>query len=88
MGNELQNAAERYLSGAEGKVLSEKRGEIQRIAASGDGEKVRAMLEKGGFEKAVRDGDAESVKKAVTDVLNTDAGARLVDKLREIMGQK
>ncbi len=87
MGNELKDAAEKFLSGSDGRRISEKRGDLERIASSRDGEAVRGMLERGGFERAVERGDTEAVKSAVSEVLKTEAGARLIEQLRGIMGK-
>ncbi len=88
MDNELQKTADRFLSGDDGKKIAEKRGDIERLASSPDGERVRAALKKGGFEDAVRRGDTNAVKSAVENILKTDSGARLVESLRSLMGKK
>ena len=57
-------------------------------SSSADGESVRSMLEKGGFEDALRRGDAGALKNAVADIMKTDSGARLVRQLQALMGNK
>lgn len=87
MDNELQKAADKFLSGQDGKKLAGKRGDIERLAASPDGERVRSALNNSGFDDAVRRGDAAAVTTAVENVLKTDSGARLMASLRAMMGK-
>lgn len=88
MQSDLKNAADKFLAGEDGKRLVQKKDDLQRLASSADGEKVRSMLEKGGFEDAVRRGDAGAVKDAVSDIMRTDSGARLMRELQALMGKK
>lgn len=88
MQSDLKNAADKFLAGEDGKRLTQKKGEIERLAASADGETVRSMLEKGGFEDAVRRGDTGAVRDAVNGILKTESGARLVSQLRSLMGRQ
>lgn len=85
MENELESAARRFLDGEEGRRISNKKDDIQRIASSKDGETVKNMLEKSGFEDAFRRGDTKALRDAVAGVINTDSGARLVASLKEMM---
>ena len=87
MENELQKAAEKFLSGADGKKIAGKKGEIERLAASRDGERVKAQLQNRGFEEAVKSGDTEAMKNAISSVLKTEEGARLMRQLQNMMGQ-
>ena len=88
MQSDIKNAADKFLAGEDGKRLTEKRADIERLASSADGESVRSMLEKGGFEDALRRGDAGALKNAVADIMKTDSGARLVRQLQALMGNK
>lgn len=88
MENDLQSTAEKFLSGEEGKRIAGKRGEIERIASSADGQRVRAELERSGFEDAVRRGDTKALKSAMEKALKTDSGAKLLENLRRMMDKK
>lgn len=88
MENDLTKQAEKFLSGEEGRRVAGKKAEIERIAASRDGERVRAMLQKSGFEDAVRRGDTEALKGALSGVMKTESGRQLMSQLQELMGKK
>lgn len=88
MQSDLKNAADKFLAGEDGKQLSRKKEDLQRLASSPDGNEVRSMLEKGGFEDAVRRGDTGAIKNAVSDIMRTESGARLVRELQALMGKK
>ncbi len=88
MQSDLKSAADQFLAGEDGQRLSRKKEDLKRLAASADGEKVRSMLEKGGFEDAVRRGDTGALKNAVSDIMKTDSGARLMRELQALMGKK
>ncbi len=87
MDNELQKAADKFLSGEDGKKLAGKRGQIEKLASSADGERVKTILEKGGFEDAVRRGDAGAMKDAIARAMKTESGARLMRSLKDLMGK-
>ncbi len=88
MENDLTKKAQELLAGEEGRRIQGKRAELERLAASQDGQRVKAMLERGGFEDAVKRGDAAALKNAMGAVMQTDSGRQLIDRLRELMGQK
>ncbi len=88
MENDFTKKAEQFLSGEEGRRVAGKKAEIERIAASGDGRRVKAMLEDAGFEDAVRRGDTAALRDAMGAVMRTDSGRQLIGRLRELMGQK
>ncbi len=85
---DLKRMSEEFLAGEDGKKLSGKRSEIEHLASSRDGEKVRSMLEAGGFEDAVRRGDTKALRASLEQVMNTESGSRLVKSLRELMSKK
>ncbi len=87
MDNELKRAADNFLSGEEGRKIAGKRSEIERLASSKDGERVKSMLASGGFEDAVRRGDTKALRNALSDVMKTDSGARLMKSLQDLMGK-
>ncbi len=88
MDNDLQKKADKFLSGEEGRRIVENKAEIRRIAASREGERVKAMLEKNGFEDAVRRGDTAALRDALSGVMQTDSGKQLMSRLQELMGKK
>ena len=86
MASEFEKKAEAFLGGSGGKKLNEKRGEIQQLADSDDGRKVKSMLdENGSLQAAVEKGDVGALKNVLSQVLNTDEGARLAKRLSELM---
>ena len=88
MSTDFKKAAEDFMSSGDGRKLAGKKDEIERLASSKDGETVRSILQKGGFGDAVKSGDTEAIKKAINNVVNTDAGARLLQQLQKMMGNK
>ena len=88
MASDFKKAAESFLSSEKGKRISERRGDIENLAASTDGQQVRSMLQNEGFGEALKSGDSEAMKNAIGNVLKTDAGARLMQQLRDMMGTK
>lgn len=88
MDNDLTRKAEQFLSGEEGRRVAGKKAEIERIAASKDGERVKAMLEQSGFEDAVKRGDTAALRDALSGVMKTDSGRQLIGQLQALMGKK
>lgn len=88
MDKDLKHAADSFLAGEDGKKIAGKRSEIERLASSSDGERVKAMLDSAGFEDAVRRGDTKALRDALSGVMKTDSGARLMKNLQELMGRK
>lgn len=88
MSTDFQKAAAEFMSTAEGKKLSGKKDEIQRLASSSDGEAVRSILKQDGFADAVHKGDTQAIKEAINNVVNTEAGARLLQQLQKMMDGK
>ncbi|MDR0447011.1 MAG: hypothetical protein LBH17_08355 [Oscillospiraceae bacterium] len=72
-------------SPAELKKLAGRRGEIERLAESEDGKRVRALLSGTDLESAARSGDIASITSAVRSALSTEEGARLAQQLRGLM---
>ena len=79
----IESAAE--LLGEDGKKLAQKRPELERIANSTDGQKVREMLGGDRIEQAAKSGDFASLAAALQTALKTEEGARLAKQLRELM---
>ncbi|MDR1330061.1 MAG: hypothetical protein LBK23_10730 [Oscillospiraceae bacterium] len=83
--NGINIDADGFLNTPEGKKLAGRRGDLERLAASEDGKRVRALLSETDVENAAKSGDFASVAAAVKSALSTEEGARLADKLRELM---
>ncbi len=88
MSTDFQKAAQDFMSSKDGQKLAGKKGEIERLAASKDGETVRSILQQGGFGEAVKKGDADAIRNAINNVVSTEAGSRLLRELQEMMGNK
>ena len=87
MDNQVSDLAGRFMESEDGKRIAGKQEDIRRIAASRDGEDVKTMLRKAGFEEAVRQGDTAALRDAVSRVIRTESGARLLKNLQELMGR-
>lgn len=86
MNSSFQQAANDLLSGKNGEKINARKNDIQRIAESADGLKVKEMLSKNfDLEGALERGDMESVKSAITSIMSTDSGARLAKSLGDIL---
>jgi len=87
MAGELNKAAEEFLSTDAGKKLAGRKDELQKLTRSSDGQQVRRMLEGRDIGAAISKGDTEVLKNTLSDIMNTEAGARLVKQLSELMGK-
>ena len=86
MNNNFDNIAGEFLSGKNGAKISAKKNQIENLAASADGQKVKAMLEQNGsIEEALSRGDMAAVKSAIVGIMKTESGARLIKNLGDIM---
>ncbi len=86
MNKNLNKAAEELLNSDSGAKLASKKDDIQKIADSSDGQKVKAMLEKNGsLSEALEKGDMDSIRKTVSQIMQTEAGARLAQQLSDII---
>ena len=83
--NELNDRAESFLRSSEGKKLMGKKEELSSLTSSEDGKTVKEMLEKTDIGASVSRGDTEAVRRTIESVMKTEAGARLFEKLRELM---
>ncbi len=83
---DLNEAANALLKNSpQGKMIQDKKPELEKLAASKDGEKVQQMLKShGGLEKAIQSGDTEALSKTVRDILSTKEGARLAQQLKTL----
>lgn len=86
MSNKFNKAAEELFSSPSGAKLAEHREDLQKIADSSDGQKVKAMLDKnGGLSDALERGDMDSLRKTLSQVMQTEAGSRLAKQLSDMM---
>ena len=69
-----------------GKKLSEKQGDLQKMADSPDGVKVKEMLNSSvNMEEALKSGNMDALKAALGKVLQTEEGQRLAKNLSSMM---
>ncbi len=87
MANDFQNAAEKIFGEKDAARISGKKNELEKLVNSSDGQKVKELLDKSGgnLQKAMESGDVETLRGTVSDILKTDAGARLYKQLNEMM---
>lgn len=60
---------------------------IKQIASSDEGKKIQDMFKGSEIEKAAKQGDMDSLKSAVSQLLKTDAGAKLAKQISEMMNK-
>jgi|GEM_PF-3586533 len=77
--------AEALFKNADAQKIAAKRPELEQLANSADGKKVRELLGGDNIEKAARSGDISSIATAIQTALKTEEGARLANQLRELM---
>lgn len=64
---------------------SEKKAELERLAASAGGAGLERLLDGAALERAVRGGDAETLRKMLGTLLSTPEGKALAADVRKIM---
>jgi len=86
MSTDFKKCAENLLNSESGGQVRRKKTEIQELANSPDGMKIKTMLDRNGaLSDAVESGDITALKDVLSRVLSTDEGARLAKKLSELM---
>ena len=86
MNNSWDSKAESLLNTETGQQLIKNKKFIGEIAASGDGQKVKAMIEQNAsVSQALASGDVQALGKAISGILKTEEGARLAAQLTSIM---
>jgi hypothetical protein len=85
MNEDLQKAATEFLSTEEGKRIAGKRGELEKLAESADGKRVRALLDGDKLQKAAESGDMNALSALLSGALNTEEGARLAKRLQNLI---
>ena len=72
------------LSAQAGAHFSGNAADIDRLASSGDGQRVQKLIEDSGFDLAgaLERGDTKALGDALKSIMSTDEGSRVVNKLR------
>ena len=61
---------------------------IKALAESDDGQRLGRMVDTHAVEEAARTGDADALRRMLTQVLSTDEGKRLAENVRRMMQEK
>lgn len=86
MNKNFNKTAEGLLGSNANAMFADKKDDLQKIADSSDGQQVKAMLnESGNLSEAFEKGDMDSIRKAVSKVMQTEAGSRLAKQLSDMM---
>ena len=87
MAQELENMAASLLDGERGEALRQNAKDIEKLARSRDGQRVRAMLgDEKQVAKALEQGDTEELRRLMTRVLSSEEGSRLARQLMDFLG--
>lgn len=62
-----------------------KTADIRALAQSADGQKLGALVDPGAVESAAKSGDSEALRRILSDVLSTEEGRRLTEKVQKLM---
>lgn len=85
MSTDFAAIAAALMSSGNKDLISGKQDKLQKLAESGDGKKIGAMLEDNqAFQRALEKGDTEALKKQISALLATEEGARLARQLSGI----
>lgn len=60
---------------------------IKQIASSEEGKKIQDMFKGSQIEHAAKSGDMDSLKSAVSQLLQTEAGAKLAKQISDMMNK-
>ncbi len=84
---DLGKTAADLLNTPAGAKLSGKKEDIEKLMNSQEGQNVRNMLcrDEAGLQAALADGDMDTLKKALADVLKTEDGAKLAEQIQNLM---
>ena len=84
---DMNKMANELLNSPAGEKLSGKKEDIEKLINSQEGQNVRNMLS--GSEEnlmaAIADGDMDTLKKALTQILKTEDGAKLAEQVQKMM---
>lgn len=74
------------MAGGAGDKISAKEDKLQKLAESGDGQKISKMIEGNqAFQSALERGDTNAIKRQITALLATEEGARLAKQISGII---
>lgn len=87
MALDLNRAANDFFSSPEGAKLSEKKDDLNKLMNSPEGQNVKNMLtiNEAGLVTALEKGDTAVLKKALSDILKTEDGARIAEQILNMM---
>jgi hypothetical protein len=87
MDSSFNKTAQELLNTPEAKSLDGKKSDIEKIANSPEGKRVRAMFDDGGDEimRAFENGDMDKVSDALGGILKTKDGMLLAMQLKALM---
>ena len=89
MEKDISKLARSVLGEDGAKAIGANSTELQRLADSKDGQKVKAMLEgSGALDSAINSGDTEALKTALGGILKTKEGQRLAQQLSALIQGK
>ena len=82
---DFKKVADEFLNSPAGSKL--KKDELGKLMGSEDGQKIKKMLESDGTDLmgAVRKGDMDTLKNALSGILKTEEGARLAEQITKMM---
>ena len=84
MNNNFNKAAAEFMASENGKKINGSNGKFSKLASSSDGAKVKNMLDRNGFGKAVQSGDTAAMEKALSDIMRTEEGARMIRTISDM----
>lgn len=84
-GFDFKEQAEKLMHSPSGKKLSEKKDDIEKLAASPDAQEVQRLMESSGnMDDALKRGDTEALRTAIQNAMKTEAGQRLARSLSDM----
>ena len=69
---------------AQNEKIRGKERELEKLANSSDGEKIKQMVDGAFLQKALDEGDTAALQSTLSKVLKTEEGARLLSQLEQM----
>lgn len=87
MAFDISRSAKEFFSSDAGAKLAGKESEINRLADSSDGQKVKNMLDNCGINvaEAFEKGNTAALKSALEQILRTEEGGRVMNELSKMI---
>ena len=86
MKNNHNNFSSDLLNTPQCKKIMDKKNDIEKLANSSDGQKVREILNgSGDLMSAAKNGDMATLQNTLKNILNTEEGTRLAKKISDMM---